>query len=188
MHLKNTSSSYGILSLIFHWVSAGMIITLFILGLWMMGLDYYDPWYRKGPDLHRSLGILFGAVLLARIIWRLSSQQPTPITTHKPWEKRLSKAVHVFLYLLMFTMIPTGYLITTAKGQSLEVFGLFEIPALITGIDQLEDYAGEFHEIIAFSLIGLAALHALAAVKHHFIDRDKTLLRMLAKGDSSARE
>ena len=73
----------------------------------------------------------------------------------------------------------SGYLISTADGRGVSVFGLFEVPASLTGIPDQEDVAGVLHEWLAWGLIILAGLHALAAIKHHFIDRDATLSRML---------
>jgi cytochrome b561 len=75
-----------------------------------------------------------------------------------------------------------GYLISTADGRAIEVFGLFNVPALVTGIPNMEDSAGQAHLVLAISLISLATLHALAALKHHFFDRDQTLRRMLGLG------
>lgn len=77
-------------------------------------------------------------------------------------------------------MFITGYLIVTAGGRGLDVFDWFVIPSVLEQ-DGLEDIAGEVHEIIAFIIIGLAAFHALGALKHHFIDKDETLRRMLGK-------
>ena len=72
-------------------------------------------------------------------------------------------------------------MISTADCRPLEVFGLFSIPAVVTGIDNQEDIAGRVHLLLAFSLVGLALLHALATFKHSFFDRDRTLLRMLVR-------
>ena len=82
-------------------------------------------------------------------------------------------------------MVTSGYLITTADGQAVVVFGLFEIPATLYGLENQEDVAGAIHDWLATLLIALAALHGLAALKHHFIDRDPTLLRMLGMSASS---
>jgi cytochrome b561 len=73
----------------------------------------------------------------------------------------------------------SGYLISTADGRGLEVFDWFSVPATLSGLDRQEDIAGEVHLYLAWTVIVLAALHALAALKHHFIDRDPTLMRML---------
>ncbi|TCT19400.1 cytochrome b561-like protein [Thiobaca trueperi] len=75
----------------------------------------------------------------------------------------------------------SGYLISTADGRSLDVFGLFSVPAILTGLPDQADLAGEVHLVLAIALVTLAAVHALAALKHHFIDRDATLLRMLGR-------
>jgi cytochrome b561 len=77
----------------------------------------------------------------------------------------------------------SGYLISTADGRAVEVFGWFSIPATLSGLENQEDIAGEIHEWLAFTLIGLVMLHALAATKHHFINRDATLKRMLGTGN-----
>jgi len=83
---------------------------------------------------------------------------------------------------LMLVVMICGYLISTAKGHGIDVFGLFEVPALIAGGESQGDIAGMIHEYLAYALIGLAALHALGALKHHLIDKDRTLLRMI-KGE-----
>ncbi|MOA52423.1 hypothetical protein D3C78_1757160 [compost metagenome] len=75
----------------------------------------------------------------------------------------------------------SGYLISTADGRGIEVFGWFTVPATLSGIDGQEDIAGVVHLWLAWGLIGMAALHALAALKHHFIDRDATLSQMLGR-------
>ena len=85
------------------------------------------------------------------------------------------------MYGILFLMLPTGYLITTAKGQGLDVFNWISIPSLLNNIDNLENIAGDIHEILAFTLISIAGVHALAALKHHFIDKDSTLKRMLPR-------
>jgi cytochrome b561 len=101
------------------------------------------------------------------------------LPSHANWEKRLAGAVHGFLYLLLFVLMLSGYLISTADGRAIEVFGLFRVPATLTGIPNQEDLAGVVHQVLGYVLIGLVALHALAALKHHFLDRDGTLRRML---------
>jgi len=78
----------------------------------------------------------------------------------------------------------SGYLISTADGRPISVFGWFEVPALLTSIPNQEDVAGLVHEYLAWGLVILAGLHGLAALKHHFIDRDPTLLRMFGRADA----
>jgi len=131
--------------------------------------------------LHKGIGITLFAVVLFRLIWRLLNPKPAPLLNHAAWERLVAGVMHVLLYLLLFSVMVSGYLISTADGRSLEVFNLFAIPATISGIDNLEDIAGNVHLILTCSLMGLAMLHALAALKHHFFDKDRTLLRMLGR-------
>jgi len=87
--------------------------------------------------------------------------------------------MHVTLYVLILGLCLTGYLISSADGRGIGVFEMFQVPALPWSINNQEDIAGDIHEILAWSLIVLVAVHALAALKHHFIDNDKTLMKML---------
>ena len=95
------------------------------------------------------------------------------------WETQAAHWVHAALHLGVFAAVISGYLIATAKGAPVAVFDLFSVPATIHGLDRQEDIAGDFHYFVSYGLIGLAGLPALAALKHHMIDRDATLLRML---------
>ena len=80
---------------------------------------------------------------------------------------------------MLFVIFVSGYLISTATGQGISFFGWFEIPALVTGLPAQAERAGQVHYWVAIGVLGLAALHALGALKHHFLDRDDTLRRML---------
>lgn len=183
MQLKNTSSSYGMLAILLHWLTALGVIFLFCLGLWMDGLDYYHEYYRIAPHIHKSVGVLLICLVLFRFVWRQFNTQPKPLVTHKSWEVILARLVHYIFYLMLLCMLVSGYLITTAEGKGLDVFTWFTLPATVTGIANLEDIAGEIHELLAFTLIGLVSLHSLAALKHHFIDKDSTLKRMIFTGE-----
>jgi len=177
------SNAYGLTLVVLHWLIAIGVIGLFLLGLWMVDLGYYDPWYRRAPDLHKSIGFVVVVAMIIRLAIRHRQGVPAPVTRHRGWERRSARMAVIGFYTLVIAMLPSGYLISTADGRAMTIFGLFELPALVTDIDNLEDMAGEAHEILAFTLIGLAVMHAAAALKHHFIDRDNTLRRMLGMGD-----
>lgn len=175
---RNTDKGYGLVQIGLHWVTALLVAILLPLGLWMTGLDYYDPWYRKGPDLHRSIGVMLGLVMLARIAWRLSGTQPEPLAS-SALERQLAKTAHGLLYLLPLLLVASGYLISTADGRPVDVFGWFELPATLQDIEGQEDIAGEIHFALAMVLLTLIVLHLLAALRHHYIFKDDTLRRML---------
>lgn len=179
--MKNTLQNYGWLTISLHWVSVITVISLFVLGYWMVDLTYYDSWYKKGPALHKSIGITFLSLMVFRIIWRAIQIQPKSLSTHTRFEKKVGHIMHLALYFLIFFIMLSGYLISTADGRGIEVFQLFTIPALGSLIENQEDIAGLFHQFSAYTLVFLVTLHAAAAIKHHFIDHDKTLTRMLGK-------
>lgn len=161
---------------VIHWVSVLVLIALFASGLWMVSLDYYNPWYQSAPDWHRSVGLTLMIVSVLRVgLYRLP--KPKPLASHAIWEHCLSVWLRVSMLVLLFTMFVSGYLITTATGASIDVFGFVNVPSIIQ-LEYLEEYAGEVHAWSAWALVALAGLHSLAALKHHFFDHDMTLRRM----------
>lgn len=177
--LRNTPRGYGLVAIMLHWLVALAVIGLFSLGVWMTGLGYYDDWYKRGPDLHKSIGIVLFIIMLARVLWSAKNIKPEDEPGSSAWQRRAAHGMHRLLYVLPFALVISGYLISTADGRAIEVFNLFSVPATLTGIANMEDVAGEVHWYLALILIGLAGVHALAALKHHFIDRDRTLIKML---------
>lgn len=175
---RNTPEAYGRVSILLHWLIAGSVTGLFALGLWMVGLDYYDAWYHRAPELHKGAGVLLLGVMLLRLAWRCGN--PQPCLSGTPLQQGLAAAMHRALYGVLLAVIVSGYLVSTADGRPVDVFGLMQLPATLSGIDRQEDIAGVFHKALALFMIGLTALHALAALKHHLVDHDRTLLRMLS--------
>lgn len=179
MKLRSTQESWGLVAITIHWLTALIVIGLFALGLWMVELNYYDDWYKQAPFIHKSIGVLLLLLTTFRLIWRIRTHTPAHLATHKNWEKKLAHVTHVLLYALLFCLMVSGYLISTADGRGVSVFGWFEVPAFIYGLEHQEDIAGEVHFYLAVTVITIASVHALAALKHHFIDKDNTLKRML---------
>ena len=175
--LKNTDNSYGWIAIALHWLVAIAVFSMFGLGLYMVELTYYDSWYKGSLDLHKSAGILLALLVLLRSGWRLINPSPKGLSP-RPLENLAAHLAHGLLYLMMAALFISGYLISTADGQGIAVFELFTVPATLTA-DNQEDIAGDIHQWLAWGLMGLVALHALAALKHHFINRDATLKRMV---------
>ncbi|KPP99855.1 MAG: cytochrome B561 [Marinobacter sp. HL-58] len=179
MQVRNTANRFGVVSISLHWLVAIAVFGLFGLGFWMVDLSYYDDWYRTGPDIHRSIGILLFAAMGLRLAWRLANPVPGPLPNHTRFEVLAAHAAHLVLYLLVFVAMISGYLISSADGSSVSVFDWFQVPSMTGQVKGLEDTAGVVHYWSTWALVVLAGLHSLAAVKHHFIDRDDTLRRML---------
>jgi len=178
--LKDTNERYGSVSIVLHWAMGLAIFAMFGLGVWMRTLDYYDAWYNRAPELHKSAGMLLLFLLLARLAWRLVNAHPGLLG--RAWERLAALTMHRAQYVLMLIVMLTGYLIPTAEGKGISVFGWFVVPALI-GFDKHQaDIIGLIHKYSAWALVVLATGHAAAALKHHFVDRDATLTRMLGFG------
>ena len=176
--IKNSDTSFGIVNIAIHWITALLVFGLFGVGLWMVDLSYYSEWYRTAPDLHKSFGLTLLALTLFRIIWKLINPSPKPLSSNK-LETIAGKLAHFAIYALLLTIMVSGYLISTADGRGIEWFWLFEVASLGEFVPNQEDIAGDIHEWAAYILIGLVVVHIIAALKHHFIDKDKTLVRMM---------
>ena len=181
--LKNSENSYGLVAIILHWLMAITILSLFGLGLYMVELTYYDAWYKGSLDLHKNIGITLFVALILRIVWRVVNITPKNADkSASKFEVKAAHYAHISLYVLMAVLMISGYLISTADGRAIDVFGLFALPALPAlpmSIANQEGIAGNIHEILAWTLLLLSVGHGLAALKHHFINKNNTLLRML---------
>jgi cytochrome b561 len=177
--LKNTEQQFGLITKLLHWLSAMVIFGLFAVGYWMVDLDYYSEWYQTAPHWHESIGMLLLITTIARLMWRTINTKPAAIETHTIVVQRSSAIVHVILYLVLFLMMLSGYLIPTADDRVISVFTWFDVPSLGQLFANQEDVAGTIHKYGAYSIIFIATIHALAALKHHLIDKDATLIRMI---------
>ena len=183
MQIRDSKAGYGLFTRAVHWIMAVAIVAMFLLGLWMVTLTYYSPYYRIAPDIHRSVGMLLLLMLVVRFLWRLANPQPDDAEL-SPFERTGARIVHWGFYPLLFLLMASGYLISTADGRPIEVFNWFNVPALVND-KGLEDPAGEVHRVLAYVAIIVVALHAAASLKHHFIDRNRVLARMWSGPPSS---
>ncbi|WP_018402434.1 cytochrome b [Marinobacter gelidimuriae] len=181
MKLRNSQATYGLVAVFLHWLVALTVAGMFGLGYWMVGLTYYDAWYKQGPDIHRSVGVLLFIAMLLRVVWRLMNPRPEPMPGHRRWELVAAHLSHGLLYVLLFVAMVSGYLISTADGSSVSVFSWFDVPSITGRIKGMEDTAGVVHYWVTWGVVVLAGIHALGALKHHFIDRDNTLRRMFGR-------
>lgn len=177
--LKDSPSGYGLITIILHWVCAILIIFLFGLGVYMTSLDYYSPWYHKGPALHISLGLFVFLLMILRVLWRTRNTSPEPLLTINARTMLAANAVKIAFYILIFIICITGYFITTAEGKPASFFDLFGIPATVELSADNVDLIGLIHKYCAWSVMGIAILHSGAAFFHHFMKKDRTLIRML---------
>lgn len=178
---KNTQERYGAVAKVFHWTIAAAIVFMLGLGLYMEDLEPGPLMFRL-YFVHKSTGALILFAMLARLAWKKMNVRPAPLPGHSRAERLAASAVHIFLYAAAFVMPVSGWVMSSAKGFSVSVFGWFTLPAVTGKNEGLAKAAAEIHEIAAWLLIAAVVLHVAGAVKHHVIDRDDTLRRMLPFG------
>jgi cytochrome b561 len=177
MRIVNNEDHYGIVTIVLHWLMAILIIGLLALGLYMVGLPIsYDKLKLYG--WHKEYGLLVLALVVVRLVWRLANT--TPCLLLPRLEKIAARTVHWAFYGFMFAMPVTGWLITSAAGFPASFFGLFVLPNLVAPNDELRILFEQIHEWLGYGLIATIVLHTCAALKHHFINKDDILRRMLS--------
>ncbi len=177
--IKNTQERFGAIAKGFHWLLAIVILGLLPLGFFMVTLSNSDPFKLDLYWWHKSFGTLVLMLVALRLIWRFANRQPDHILSHKKWERTLAAIIHVLLYVGMFLMPLSGWVMSSAGDFTHSFFGLFDLPHIAPKNEALMHAAGTVHKIGAFSLIAAIGLHGAGAFKHHFLDRDATLLRIL---------
>lgn len=177
MQITNSKNSYGLIAITLHWVIAILLIALLALGLYMVGLPI-NLEKLKLYGWHKEYGILALILVMIRIIWRFANI--TPHLSIPLWEKLAARAVHWAFYGFMFAMPITGWLITSAAGLPVSFFGLVVLPNLVDPNNDLMTLFEEIHKWLGYGLIATIVLHVSAALKHHFINKDDILRRMLS--------
>jgi cytochrome b561 len=161
-----------------HWLTAILVIVLFALALIWDELPRGTP-LRKGlQSLHISLGLVLTLVFAVRVFWRANRGRKLPPASTGV-QQLAATAAHHALYLLLGVQIVLGFVFRWAQGEPFMFFGLFSIPSPIAADRNFAHTVGDLHEIVAWVIIVLAGLHAVAALLHHYVLRDSVLKRML---------
>ncbi len=177
MQLRNTPDRFGFISKFFHWSVGVLVLILLPVGFLMTGMEF-SPSKLTLYMLHKSFGITVLVLVIGRAAWRIISPRPKKLPTHKEWEDKLAKAVHFALYVCLILMPLSGWVMSSAGGFPATFFGLFPLPVLMQKNEDVFEITRNVHTVIAWSILGLLALHFAGAFKHHLIDRDETLQRM----------
>lgn len=176
MQITNTAQRYGLIAKLLHWIMAVLLIGLLVLGLYMVALPIsYQKLKLYG--WHKEYGLLALGLVVVRVGWRLLNVVPT--LSLPWWEKWAARAVHLAFYFFMFAMPLTGWLVTSAAGLPASFFGWFVLPDLVAPSQEGLAFFQGLHQWIGYGLIVTIVLHTTAALKHHFINKDNILRRML---------
>ncbi len=177
MRILNNKDRYGFVAIFLHWFVALLIIGLLIMGLYMVGLPI-SLQKLKLYGWHKEYGLMVLGLALIRIVWRLSNMVPE--LSLPKIEKIAARTVHWAFYGFMFAMPISGWVITSAAGLPASFFGLFTLPDLVTPNEEIRQLFQEIHQWLGYGLIATICLHVAGALKHHFIDRDDILRRILS--------
>ncbi|MBV1876362.1 MAG: cytochrome b/b6 domain-containing protein [Pseudomonadales bacterium] len=181
LNVKSTDT-YDIWSKLFHWISGTLILLLLSLGFYMTGLDYYDKNYNLAYTSHKYLGLLALLFGLAQLCWLFIRKTRTAerfVPGLPKWQLVAAQIMHIGL-LIMILLIPvSGYMIITSNSQEFFIFDLFPLPAVLPENLVSDSMVVCLHFSLAYTTACLALLHLFAALKHHFIDKDDTLRRIL---------
>lgn len=182
--MRNTPSGYGLVSIVLHWTMALLIVAQFALGLAMVRVQ--DQ--RLAFDLiqwHKSFGLLLLGLVLVRIGWRLTGTVPRSLPG-PAWERRAATLVHIGLYVLMVALPVSGWALVSVSVLEIPTFAFYlvVVPHLPLGVsERAETIWTLLHAYLAYLAIVLVALHVAATLRHHFILRDRVLMRMLRPAD-----
>ncbi len=180
VRFADSSREWGAVTRLLHWTLAPAILLMLGSGLWMARLEYTHPLYLTLPAFHKSLGTLLAPLLLVHLLWRGANRRPAAALG--AWERLLSRLVQSLLLWLPILMVISGYLLVTAHGRPLTLWGGWEIPPP-PGLDRLQEPAGAVHQALGWTLGGLLLLHLLGVLKHVWIDRDDLLARIWFGGE-----
>lgn len=169
---------FGATAISLHWIAAALILFNLAFGLYLVGLPL-SPQKLRYFSYHKWVGVTVLLLSAARLAWRLRHPAPALPPTMRDWEVRLAHASHILLYILFFAAPLSGWLFSSATGFQTVYLGLFPIPDLLSKNKELADILRFTHRSINYTMAAVIALHAAAALKHHFIDRDDVLVRML---------
>ena len=179
---------YTPVAMALHWLLGLGILGLFAVGLVMTDLPF-SPWRLKLYNWHKWAGVTILVLSFLRLLWRFTHRPPAlparVLQTMPPWQTLAHHATHHLLYILFFTVPLLGWAYSSAAGFPIVWFGQWPLPDLLSKNKEIADLIKPLHGYAAWALVVLAALHIAAALKHHFVDRDGLLNRMLPARSAS---
>lgn len=193
MQISNTSSGYGAIAIAFHWTMAVLMIGLFAVGKYMTGLDPTAPDTFAIYQWHKSFGFVVLGLAALRLVWRFANPSPSLPKEMPAYQRAAAHLGHAGLYALLFALPISGWLMVSASpwGIPTVLFNVIPVPHLpvpeMLGTKaQAENLLKEVHELLGFVLLALFVAHVAAALKHHFINRDAILRRMVSTAPARA--
>ena len=164
-------------SIALHWVLALMIVGSLGVGLYMTGLPF-SPLRLQLYNWHKWAGVTILALSALRLLWRLTHRPPADAPMPR-WQRSAAHVAHGALYLLFFAVPLAGWAYSSAAGFPVVLFGVLPLPDFVGADRELSESLKPLHRMLAYTLAAVVVLHVAGALRHHFIDRDGLLLRMM---------
>lgn len=176
--MADQAGRYDRIAIALHWLIALGILAQIALGAWMIGIPKDPPGFRADSfNLHKSMGITLGLLVLLRLAWRVAHPPPALPAKLPTWQRQIARANHLLLYSCLVVMPFSGLLGSIFSGYPIRFFG-FRLPVLVAKNEPLKELLSALHWGTAVVFVTLIAIHVLAAVKHRLIDRDGVFERM----------
>jgi cytochrome b561 len=176
--LRNTAERWGAVAKALHWLIAVLVIALMVLGWIAVNEDSRLTQY-KLFKWHKSIGMLVLALVALRLLWRLFNPPPALPAGLGAWQRRAAHGTHWVFYGVLIAMPISGWVMNSAADFPFKIFGVMPLPDLFAPSKELEALTKDVHLALFWILAITLTLHVAAALKHHFVDRDSILLRML---------
>lgn len=177
-HEDRAHAGYSATAISLHWLVVLLIFSTWPLGLYMVDLPL-SPQKLKFFSWHKWIGVTIFLCAVARLFWRLTHPVPAPPGTSPRWERRAAAVSHALLYGLILVIPISGWLYSSATGVPVVYLGLLQLPDLVDKDKELAALLKFTHAFLNATLFALVCMHVAAALKHHFLDRDEVLSRML---------
>lgn len=176
--VENMNQRYTHTAIFLHWLMALGLVATFALGYYMEGLPF-SPNKLKLIAWHKWAGIALLALIVLRLIWRLTHRAPALPEDMGPMSRLAAHAGHLALYVLMLAIPLTGWLASSAQGVPVVWLGMWQLPDLLGKNQELGGFLQETHKVLNYLLLVVVIGHVGAALQHHFIKKDTVLARML---------
>lgn len=166
-------------AILLHWLMALLIGATFALGLTMVEIHGVTPTKLQYFSWHKWLGVTILGLACVRLLWRLTHATPAYPNIMPEWQKKIAGLLHGFLYAMFFSVPLAGYFYSLAAGVPVVYLGIFPLPVMMAPNPELKPILKELHEALSWLLMSGTSLHVLAALKHHFIDHDDVIKRII---------
>jgi cytochrome b561/polyisoprenoid-binding protein YceI len=176
--IRNTQDSWGSPAKFFHWATAVLVFVQFALG-WMAVSWRLSPTKAHLYVWHKSVGMLLLALVVMRLMWRLTNRSPAFPADMPQWQRHCARASYVLLYAVLIAMPLTGWILNSAANVPVHLFWLIPLPTITSPSRSTAALAALAHLTAFVLLTALLAVHIVAALRHHFTSRNDVLLRML---------